>query len=879
MEVEESSKIRLSWWVVLRWLIAFAWLGTVSVYALSTFWPMVRVHPTTQTVWQRDQLPVALTAAGVILVLLVLRLCWRRSVRWALVASAVLLPLLLAAPSQQMKSVWVAFYLYVLAWLLGLVILRLVGATNVEPGAQLVLPVVLGLGTLALLVLAAGVAGVMSRPVVWGGSALLALGSMALTWRSIAGWAKQIVSLLNAAPPPSWFAVGCLIVLGLFYALNLFFALAPEVVHDALTSHLAQAKIYSTTHRISGLSYSAGSYWPIGGDLLLTVGYQLGGETTAKLLHLLAGMLAAASVYLLGNRLHTAETGIAAATIIYTTPVFAWLSGTAYIDLFLTMYVGVALVFLCRWLDQRDWASVCCLGLSLGFAMGVKLTGGFTALGVGLAMLGVVIFAGQGARRRTFAALSAVTVITTLVGGIWYLRTWWLTGNPVFPFFNHIFRSPLWSPVNERGNLDMFGIGLTPEAWVKLPWAMTFKTGRFGEHPDGLFGLTFLLFVPLFFLFVKLKLHLRVLLVVGIIFYLSWTLNVQYLRYLFPLFPIIALLAGWAVVAFWRDLAGRNRALALIIPVVFLGLSLFHLPLTLPNHYYVANTKPTEVVFGRITREKYREILSSARTFAYANAHLPVESTRIYAVAEANQYLSNVPVHSQNSGLTGSRILFSQTKEELLELLARAGITHLVINQNTLPPHWNFIVHSPDFLAMHTRLLYTHSNVSLYRLLKGEVGKGDCREEVWQDLLKDPGFEEGKEQKPEVWAKFGNSAIVSAPAALAGRRSAQVEQGNGFIQQVAAQEGRLYALSALIKSQQSEPSYPTLQIVWHDAANKPLEWSIAVPTAGTTAQRLSSNAIAPPGTRMALVYLTAYRGAVFFDEVAFRVRVDESPCP
>lgn len=871
--------MRLSWWVVLRWLIAFGWVGTVSTYALSTFWPLVRAHPTTQSVWQRDQLPVAVMAAGVILALLVLRWRWRRSVRWALVALAVLLPLLLAAPSQQMKGVWVVFYLCLLAWLLGLVILRLVGATDAEPGAQLVLPVVLGLGTLALLVLAAGVAGVMSRPVVWGGSVLLALGSVAMTWRSIAGWAKQTTSLLNDAAPPSWFTVGCLIVLGLFYAMNLFFALAPEITSDALTAHLALAKIYSTEHRISGLSYSIVSYWPIGGDLLLTIGYQLGGETTAKLTHLLAGVLAAASVYLLGKRLHSVETGIAAATMIYTVPIFAWLSGTAYIDLFLTMYAGVALVFLCRWLDQRDWASVGCLGLSLGFALGTKMTGGFLALGAGLAMLGVVIFAGRGARLRAFAALSAVTVITAVTGGVWYLRTWWITGNPVFPFFNNIFRSPLWNPVNERGNLGMFGIGLTPEALLKLPWAMTFRTSRFGEHPDGLFGLTVLLFVPLLFLFVKLKLHLRVLLVVGIIFYLSWFLNVQYLRYLLPLSPVIALLAGWAVVAFWQDLAGRNRALAATIPAVFLGLSLFHLALTLTNSYSLIIAKPTDVVLGRITREKYQELLPAARTFTYANAHLPAKSTRIYAVAEANQYLSDAPMHSQNSGLIGGRILHSKTKEELLELLARAGITHLVINQNNLPPHWTFIVHSPDFLAEHARLLYTHSNVALYRLLNDKTEKGDCNEEVWQDLLKDPGFEGEKEQAAEIWTKFGDSAIVSAPLAIAGRKSAKVEKGNGFIQRVAAEEGKLYALSVLVKSQRSEPSQPTLQIVWHDANGKPLEWSIAVPTAGPTAQRLSSNAIAPPGTKMAAVYLAVYSGAVIFDDVAFRVRTDDRPCP
>src|SRR5581483_2202170 len=122
-------------------------------------------------------------------------------------------------------------------------ILRLVGATGIEAGAQLILGAVLGLGTLALLVLGVGLAGIMSLPVVWGGSLLLALGSAALTRRTIAEAAKQVYAWLDSAAPPSWFSLGCLSLLALFYATSLLFGLAPELAADALQSHLALAKI------------------------------------------------------------------------------------------------------------------------------------------------------------------------------------------------------------------------------------------------------------------------------------------------------------------------------------------------------------------------------------------------------------------------------------------------------------------------------------------------------------------------------------------------------------------------------------------------------------------------------------------------------------
>jgi len=106
-------------------------------------------------------------------------------------------------------------------------------------------------------------------------------------------------------------------------------------------------------------------------------------------------------------------------------------------------------------------------GLLAGMASGLKLTAATYAVGIAVALL---------LRRDVLAALRANLVFgaAVLAGIALTLGPWmaWLdadTGNPLFPYFNDIFRSPLLPP--EPSYVRSFGPKTLPQ-WLAFPFAL-----------------------------------------------------------------------------------------------------------------------------------------------------------------------------------------------------------------------------------------------------------------------------------------------------------------------------------------------------------------------------------------------------------------------
>jgi hypothetical protein len=87
--------------------------------------------------------------------------------------------------------------------------------------------------------------------------------------------------------------------------------------------------------------------------------------------------------------------------------------------------------------DRAAWVG----GLLVGCAMGLKLTYAPFAIGF---VLGLAT--GPWSARRLGGSLLAIGAGFVLFGGYWAWELWRDFANPVFPFFNHVFRSPWWEP-------------------------------------------------------------------------------------------------------------------------------------------------------------------------------------------------------------------------------------------------------------------------------------------------------------------------------------------------------------------------------------------------------------------------------------------------
>lgn len=99
----------------------------------------------------------------------------------------------------------------------------------------------------------------------------------------------------------------------------------------------------------------------------------------------------------------------------------------------------------------------------------------------GLAILPVLAWAGWRRRGQPLAVapMAGAIGLALVVAAPSYLQSWWHTGNPVLPLFNHVFQSPWFQTAPFDDPRWHAGGGLA------LPWRITFDTSAYLEGWDG----------------------------------------------------------------------------------------------------------------------------------------------------------------------------------------------------------------------------------------------------------------------------------------------------------------------------------------------------------------------------------------------------------
>ena len=150
-------------------------------------------------------------------------------------------------------------------------------------------------------------------------------------------------------------------------------------------------------------------------------------------------------------------------------------AGTTFIDLVTAVPVLAAYALLLtrgRWLSLP--ASGLVAGALLGMATALKLTNGVFALGA----TGFMLAGPDSFRQRLgwmFWCGTAAVLALLAVGGAWALELWRHFGNPIFPYYNAIFRSKDFGLTDLKDmrflHASLFDIWLYPLDWLH-PWSM-----------------------------------------------------------------------------------------------------------------------------------------------------------------------------------------------------------------------------------------------------------------------------------------------------------------------------------------------------------------------------------------------------------------------
>ena len=259
-----------------------------------------------------------------------------------------------------------------------------------------------------------------------------------LTWRSILAAMQSMRKYIISSAETRYLDIAIVIVALVHFTVSLM----PEVGHDALAMHLFVPGHLASRHE---WGFNAGTYvWavmPALGDWLFSIGYMLAGEQAARLINvgfifILSGLIRDLALWAgAGNK-----AARWAVLLFLSSPLTFTESSSLFIESIWAAFIigGSLSVFKIVESNGEQTNNIILAGTLLGGALAAKAVT-FTILPALFIVL-VCHYRIWAKPELAGAILFGLSLLMT-IGLIPYVTSWYLTGNPVFPFFNDVFQS------------------------------------------------------------------------------------------------------------------------------------------------------------------------------------------------------------------------------------------------------------------------------------------------------------------------------------------------------------------------------------------------------------------------------------------------------
>ncbi|MBI3547928.1 MAG: glycosyltransferase family 39 protein [Elusimicrobia bacterium] len=457
-----------------------------------------------------------------------------------------------------------------LAWALGMGILRAIRWREEAADRRLLLALGLGLGSFSLIGFALAATGTLTRGGLLAACAVIFSACLWDERRSGSSASLRFPSWPPASERPNAEFLAVAAVCAAALAFHLAGAFLPPVAFDEMTYQLSVPKLYTLSGGFVYLPFNHLSFLPRNMNMLFAIGLLTGGPVTAKLFSLTCGALACGALYAFGRDFLGRRAALLAAAAFFLTPVVGNQFRLAVVDLGMAFYELTAVFLFLRWREEGDAKALALSSTFWGLALGCKYSAlpGFVACGA--------VFAWTALRRRESLNLrnaAAIAVPAALLWMPWLVKNWWDTGNPVNPILSTVIRSrnflfageykPLVDYTRGLGIANYFPLSGLNDA-LALPWRL-FSTHNDFNHD---LGAIFLLCLPLAALSRGRRMP-RALACVAALCFLYWAFwlgsSIRMSRYFVAGIGLTSLLAGWVLEPAFEP---RARAWALALPVL-----------------------------------------------------------------------------------------------------------------------------------------------------------------------------------------------------------------------------------------------------------------------------------------------------------------------
>lgn len=825
-----------------------------------------------------DRLWLLLYVVGAVAIGLLL---WVKRGRLLLMATGIVLLLLVGISIIKMA---IGLPLVVLVWLLVLAIalgdrvLRIcVKRLHLMAIERILFSVALGLGLIGLVVLALAIIHVLHSAVLFlllaALSAVLLPSSISevrtkVRWcgPSLRSWRLSDHRLLSVVV-----ASASICISGAYV-----WAIAPAVHHDALNYHLAVPQTYVDVGGLVEIPEEFRSHWAHSAEMLYALGLALVGQPLPALIHFASGLFTSGLILALGQRIGSPRAGLLGALLFLALPITTWESGTAYIDLMVTLYTFAATYAVVAWWLAVDDAWLVVGGMFIGLALGTKLNAVLFLIPAIVFMMGVLM-ASHGFQAPLGSRALALVVPAVVLAAPWFALEWLRTGNPVFPFFNAYFRSTKWPLENTFFNFSTFGIGHSIADLLRLPWALAVNASAFGEGTNNaLAGLT-LVALPWTCLLAPTRTR-RVMLVIASLVTVSmvfWFVTGQYLRYLMPATPMMTLLAGLNVNSMWTRASTKSCGKRLLFAGLIVLLSWLTLTrLTVTSWFFsIPERYPYRLVLGLESSEEFlsRSIRSYDALRYLAQQSEGDRGIKVFSVGnEYRLYAGRAAIYDIIGSPLAGMLASLPPGGLLASTLAEHGFTHILVDQNRLDvvPSWSQVgAVNTSFLQQFAHLEFARNRVYVFGLFPPETGTLSPRAD---NLLHNASFEVfGDDGLPFSWLAFGTPRVdTSGVNGRSGRIALSVTQEDGLYQRVVVIPGRLYSFGGYVRADYENQS-AWLQVMWMDQNLQFLGGEIVAVPCSHAWEWKETSATCPEGAHYAQFYVRAADGSqVWFDDVA-----------
>jgi 4-amino-4-deoxy-L-arabinose transferase-like glycosyltransferase len=397
-------------------------------------------------------------------------------------------------------------------------------------------------------------------------------------------------------------------------------------------------------------------------------------------------------------------------------PLIIWLSGAAYIDLGLMAFCFLACYAVEVWRRSFEPRWLVLAGVFAGLAAGTKYTALFIVLALTLA---VAWFGWQRfGRTALWQCAGRFAVITTLVGAPWYLRNFYYTHNPIFPFLNSTFLvwfGPVRWPVEYKIDLGIVPASGNPFGWFaalwQAPWKLMFQPNSF--FIESRLALPFFCLIPLLLGFALVRKQITWLWWLVYAYLVFVYLLAPQMRYLLVVLPLVALMAGQTAdwVRLWPQWLRQRQLWLGGLVLLFLLMSWPFAARRLQQSWPAAQLPVTTT-----QREAYFSTLHPAYgAYQWLNRERGSDYVLYAFGQERLTYFANGIVMGDLFGPAAYRLVLEnqQNSAALFQVLRRLGAEYFLVDDNPqLKP-----MARDEFFATHFKPIFQQGAVVLYQLL------------------------------------------------------------------------------------------------------------------------------------------------------------------